>query len=71
LINILGTSGGLITPPIIGWVRVTTGTFTTAAYLLAGLLMGGAALLTVIYRSNLQHPSVLNAGPAAVAMEKQ
>ena len=71
LINMLGTSGGLITPPVIGWVRVTTGAFTTAVYLLAGLLMGAAALLMVIYRSNLQHQSVINAGPAAVAMKKQ
>jgi ACS family tartrate transporter-like MFS transporter len=51
LINILGTSGGLLTPPVIGWVRVHTGSFAASAYLLAGLLIGGAALLVPIYRA--------------------
>jgi len=50
LINILGTSAGLITPPVIGWIRVQTGDFTPAVFALAGILVIGAALLVVIHR---------------------
>ena len=51
LINLLGNSGGVVTSPIIGWIRVQTGSFNASVYVLAGLLIGGAALVTIIYRS--------------------
>ena len=51
LINLLGSSGGLVAPPAIGWIRAQTGSFAVPVYALAGLLVLGAALLLVIRRS--------------------
>jgi ACS family tartrate transporter-like MFS transporter len=51
LINLLGSSGGLVAPPAIGWIRAQTGSFALPVYALAGLLVLGAALLLVIRRS--------------------
>jgi ACS family tartrate transporter-like MFS transporter len=50
LINLLGSSGGLVAPPTIGWIRAHTGSFAVPVYALAGLLILGAALLIVIRR---------------------
>jgi ACS family tartrate transporter-like MFS transporter len=52
LINIVGSSGGLIAPPVIGWIRAQTGSFSAAIYALAGVLIAGALLLLVVRRSN-------------------
>jgi MFS family permease len=49
LINLLGTSAGLITPPAIGWLRTHLGSFGIAVFALAGLL-GIAAALTFVLR---------------------
>jgi MFS family permease len=54
LINLLGSSGGLIAPPVIGWIRGRTGSFVDPVYALAGLLVLGAALLSVIRRLERQ-----------------
>jgi ACS family tartrate transporter-like MFS transporter len=51
LINLLGSSGGLIAPPAIGWIRAQTGSFVGPVYALAGLLVLGAALLWLLRRS--------------------
>jgi ACS family tartrate transporter-like MFS transporter len=51
LINLLGSSGGLVAPPWIGWIRVRTGSFAAPVYALAGLLLVGALLLIVVRRS--------------------
>lgn len=50
LINILGSSGGLVAPPAIGFIRAHTGSFSLAVYALSGLLALGALLLVPIYR---------------------
>ena len=54
LINLLGSSGGLIAPPAIGWIRAQTGSFAVGVYALAALLVIGAALLLVIRRYERQ-----------------
>jgi ACS family tartrate transporter-like MFS transporter len=59
LINILGSSGGLVTPPAIGWIRAQTGSFAAAVYAISGMLVVGALLLIVIRRASV--------GPSAAA----
>jgi ACS family tartrate transporter-like MFS transporter len=54
LINILGSSGGLVTPPAIGWIRVQTGSFAMAVYALACMLIIGALLLLPIRRASAE-----------------
>ena len=54
LINILGSSGGLVTPPAIGWIRAQTGSFAAAVYALAGMLAVGALLLIPIKRASTE-----------------
>lgn len=51
LINVVGTSAGFVTPPLIGWLRIQSGAFSTTANALAALLIIAAALLIVIARS--------------------
>ncbi len=56
LINVLGSSGGLVAPPAIGWLRAYAGSFGASVYGLAGLLVIGAALLIVIRRAESPAP---------------
>jgi len=66
LINILGSSGGLVAPPSIGFIRAQTGSFTPAVYALAALLVLGALLLIPIRPSHrsAQVPRVIEAARA-------
>jgi MFS transporter, ACS family, tartrate transporter len=52
LINILGSSGGLVAPPLIGWIRNESGSFALAVYALAGLLLLGILLLALVWRTS-------------------
>jgi ACS family tartrate transporter-like MFS transporter len=61
-INLIGSSGGLIAPPAIGWLRAHAGSFGASVYALAAVLALGAALLVVIRRSERLDPP---ARPAA------
>jgi ACS family tartrate transporter-like MFS transporter len=47
-INIAGSSGGLIVPPLIGLVRESTGGFGGPTLLIAGILMAAALLVVAI-----------------------
>jgi ACS family tartrate transporter-like MFS transporter len=51
LINIVGTSAGFVIPPLIGWLRMQTGAFSTSAHALALLLVIATALLILIART--------------------
>ena len=57
LINLLGSSGGLVAPPAIGWLRARAGSFGLSVYALAVVLVLGAALLIVIRRYERQAKS--------------
>jgi ACS family tartrate transporter-like MFS transporter len=61
-INLIGSSGGLVAPPAIGWLRAHAGSFGASVYALAAVLALGAALLVVIRRSERPDPP---ARPAA------
>jgi MFS transporter, ACS family, tartrate transporter len=61
-INLIGSSGGLVAPPAIGWLRAHAGSFGVSVYALAAVLALGAALLIVIRRSERLDPP---ARPAA------
>jgi MFS family permease len=61
-INLIGSSGGLVAPPAIGWLRAHAGSFGASVYALAAVLALGAALLIVIRRSERLEPP---ARPAA------
>jgi hypothetical protein len=45
LINTLGQLGGLASPVMVGSIRDLSGSTTPALYLIAGLCLGGAALI--------------------------
>jgi predicted MFS family arabinose efflux permease len=47
-INIVGTSGGVIVPNVIGIVRESTGNFTVPTLLVGGAMLLGAALVVFI-----------------------
>jgi ACS family tartrate transporter-like MFS transporter len=47
-VTVLGSTGGLVTPPLIGLLRARTGSFQPAAALLAVLLCLGAACVALI-----------------------
>jgi ACS family tartrate transporter-like MFS transporter len=51
LINLIGSSGGLLAPPAIGWLRARGGSFGSSTLSLAIVLVAGAALLIVIHRA--------------------
>jgi ACS family tartrate transporter-like MFS transporter len=50
MINLLGSAGGLIGPPAIGWVRRLTGSFVLPIYALALLLVFGALVVLALRR---------------------
>ena len=52
LINLLGSSGGLVAPPAIGWVRSATGSFAHPVYALSGLLILGGFLALSIQQNH-------------------
>ena len=52
IINMLGNSAGIITPPIIGWINHQTGSFSIPMYVLAALMMIGALMMPFIARRN-------------------
>jgi ACS family tartrate transporter-like MFS transporter len=60
LINVVGTSAGFVIPPLIGWLRMQTGAFSTTAHALALILVIAAALLIVIRRSTSAEAYGLN-----------
>jgi hypothetical protein len=47
-INIVGTSGGIVIPQVIGRVREATGGFTEAAYLVGAVLLLAALIVLAI-----------------------
>ena len=49
LINVIGTTSGIIVPKAIGAIRDATGSYTPALYPLAGLLVLAAVLITLIH----------------------
>jgi MFS transporter, ACS family, tartrate transporter len=49
-INIVGSSGGLVVPHVIGLVRERTGSFAAPTLLIAGMLLLAAALVALIRR---------------------
>ena len=50
LINLLGSSAGLVVPPAIGWVRTHSGSFALPVYLLSALLLVSALCMLVVRR---------------------
>jgi ACS family tartrate transporter-like MFS transporter len=56
LINLIGSSGGLIAPPVIGLIRARTGSFTLAVATLAALLCMGAGLLLWLRLHTVSEP---------------
>ena len=56
-INLVGSSGGLVAPPVIGWLRARTGSFGVSVIALSILLALGAALLIVLRRYERQGAS--------------
>ena len=49
-INIVGSSGGLVVPHVIGLVRERSGSFAAPTLLIASMLLLAAALVTLIRR---------------------
>jgi ACS family tartrate transporter-like MFS transporter len=62
-ITVLGSAGGLVTPPLIGVVRTQTGSFGMPVVLLAGLLCVGALFVPWIRVEGSARPTPL---PASV-----
>jgi MFS transporter, ACS family, tartrate transporter len=62
-INIAGSSGGLIVPHLVGYVREQSGSFAAPIVLIASILMGAAILVGVTRRflmtPRLHHPATL------------
>jgi ACS family tartrate transporter-like MFS transporter len=56
-ITVLGSSGGLLAPPLIGMLRARTGSFGVAAAVLGGLLCLSAACVALI-RTSSTHASL-------------
>jgi len=51
LINLLGNSSGLITPPLIGWIRRETGSFQAPIYVMAALMLLAALVMIPLARA--------------------
>ncbi len=51
LINTIGSFGGFVSPTIIGWARTRTGSLEAGLYVMVGITLLGAILLTTINRS--------------------
>jgi ACS family tartrate transporter-like MFS transporter len=49
-INTVGTLGGLVAPPAIGWVREQTGAFAAPVWAVAALMAAGSALILLLPR---------------------
>ena len=70
LINLLGSSGGLIAPPAIGWVRGATGSFTHPVYALSALLvLGGSLALAMRRRARAASEFLRNSAPDADSLQ--
>jgi MFS family permease len=52
LVNSVGQIGGFLSPFIIGWVKTTTGRFDIGLYIMAALLVSGAAVIAFVVRTN-------------------
>jgi MFS family permease len=50
-INIAGSSGGLVIPPLVGWVRQASGSFAAPTWLIAGVLLVAAAIVVTLRRA--------------------
>ncbi len=48
VINILGSSGGIIIPHLIGWIRENTGSFVLPTYLIASILFAAAIIVGIL-----------------------
>lgn len=64
LINLLGSSGGLIAPPVIGFLRAREGSFGASVYALGLLLALGAALALGLRRFERSPHAPVAADPA-------
>jgi MFS family permease len=53
-INILGTSGGIIFPPIIGWAREATGNFLAPTLMMVVILFAAAAITLFVRARSTQ-----------------
>jgi MFS transporter, ACS family, tartrate transporter len=57
LINLIGSSGGLIAPPLIGFIRSRSGSFTLSVSVLTALLCLGAGLALLLRQRTAAEPS--------------
>ena len=53
-INIAGSSGGLVVPPLIGMVREATGSFLGPTLLISGILFTAAMIVLLLRRADLR-----------------
>jgi ACS family tartrate transporter-like MFS transporter len=60
-INIAGSSGGLVIPHLVGYVRERSGSFAGPTLLIAFMLLFAAMLVTYIRRMFFGRPSTLHA----------
>jgi ACS family tartrate transporter-like MFS transporter len=51
LINAAGAAGGAITPPAVGYLKDSTGSFVLPMYMLAGILLVGSVMTLVLRKS--------------------
>ena len=58
-INVAGSSGGIIIPHLVGFVRERTGNFAAPIVLIAGILLLAAALVPYIRRMFFRAAPVL------------
>jgi nitrate/nitrite transporter NarK len=58
LINTIGLLGGFLSPTIIGWAKMATGSLQAGLYVMVGLLALGAILLVV---NRLPSPAAVQA----------
>ncbi len=65
LINPIGITAGAAAPPLVGFVRASTGGFSASLYLLSGALLLAAALMAFAYRAPDHSASHAGATPRA------
>ena len=60
-INIAGSSGGLVIPHLVGWVRERTGSFAAPTVLIAAMLLLAAVLVVAMQRMSFPRSTPLRA----------